>query len=79
MSTTLKVDVYSRNHINAKRALEALRAAIDDLIDGWNDGKYRKLPMLSSDSSAEQPNYDHRHVEWTLNIDRPGGRSPAPQ
>ena len=42
--TAFTVAVYTRDQFNGKKALEALKAAIADILDHWNTDKYRQPP-----------------------------------
>lgn len=61
---TLVVDIHTWKPRNARKALEVLRAAIDDLLDEWDTGKYFKLPPETEDDTKLRP----VHYHWPLRI-----------
>jgi hypothetical protein len=52
------VAVYTRDQFNGRKALEALKAAIADILDQWNTDKYRE--------PHDQADYRHYRVEWPI-------------
>ena len=45
--TAFTVAVYTRDQFNGKKALEALKAAIADILNHWNTDKYQLPPVVT--------------------------------
>ncbi|CAN7477242.1 hypothetical protein LJR231_003268 [Phyllobacterium sp. LjRoot231] len=62
--TTLRIDIYTWNPRNARKALRGLRGAIDGLLDEWNTAKYVKSPPATVDGTKRRP--VHYAGEWPM-------------
>ena len=61
--TAFTVAVYTRDQLNGRKALEALKAAIADILDQWNTDKYRQPPVVTLGKDDGQVDYRHYRVE----------------
>jgi hypothetical protein len=60
------VAVYTRDQFNGRKALEALNAAIADMLNQWNTDKYVLPPVVTLDKDDGQVDYRHYRVEWPI-------------
>jgi hypothetical protein len=64
--TAFTVAVYTRDQLNGKKALEALKAAIADILDQWNTGKYQLPPLVNLGKDDGKADYRHYRVEQPI-------------
>ena len=64
--TAFTVAVYTRDQFNGRKALEALKAAIADILDQWNTDKYRQPPAVTLGKDDGKVDYQHYRVEWPI-------------
>ena len=58
--------VYTRDQFNGRIALEALKAAIADILDQWKTDKYVQPPVVTLGKDDGQVDYRHYRVEWPI-------------
>ena len=61
--TAFTVAIYTRDQLNGRKALEALKAAIADILDHWNTDKYRQPPAVTLGEDDGKGDYRHYRVE----------------
>ena len=64
--TAFTVAVYTRDQLNGRKALEALKAAIADILDQWNTDKYRQPPVVTVGKDDGKVGYRHYRAEWPI-------------
>jgi hypothetical protein len=64
--TAFTIAVYTRDQFNGRKTLEALKAAIADILDRWNTDKYVQPPAVILGKDDGQVDYWHYRVEWPI-------------
>src|SRR5262245_24474014 len=64
--TAFTIAVYTRDQFNGRKELEALKAAIADILDQWDTDTYVQPPVVILGKDDGQADYRHYRVEWPI-------------